>query len=96
MAGRTLFYRWSKDGSGKTVSVRASGCSAGFEKLRPLLQQVLREETLGTCRITAAPLIPFLETAAAAIHAQPEITLCPNRCLRCMDALAGGPVLSEK
>jgi aminoglycoside 3-N-acetyltransferase len=95
MAGRRLFVRWSVDQSGMVFPVRVSGCSRGFNSLERIVQPVARETSIGNARVRAYPARMFVSLVADAIRRDGEITACPLRCLRCEDAIAGGPVIDS-
>jgi aminoglycoside 3-N-acetyltransferase len=91
LAGRRLFPRWGMTVDGPTAS-RCGGCSLGFERLAPALEDVERRTTAAGSpwRIYDAALT--LMTAADAIRANPEITRCDDpSCTRCPELIAGGP-----
>lgn len=92
-SGRRPFVRWCLDSEGRRFEVRVSGCSRGFAKLEPFAAPIAREIRIGNARVRAYPGPEFLQLAQAAIEADPEITICADRCRRCMDAFAGGPRL---
>lgn len=93
-AGRELFVRWANGRDGKPVGVRVGGCSEGFERLAPVLAGLERKLTVGDSLWRVYPARETLERAAAAIRAHPEITRCGDpACVRCSDAVRGGPVL---
>jgi aminoglycoside 3-N-acetyltransferase len=91
-AGRTLFRRWANAPDGKPMELEVGSCSDGFAKLEPVLGPIARETTVGASRWRAFPARGALEAAAAAIREDPQITTCgAPGCLRCRDAVAGGP-----
>ncbi len=91
-AGRTLFRRWANAPDGKPMEVEVGSCSDGFGKLEPALAPTGRETTVGASRWRAFAARPALEAATAAIREDPQITTCgASGCLRCRDAVAGGP-----
>ncbi|MDQ3398735.1 MAG: AAC(3) family N-acetyltransferase, partial [Deinococcota bacterium] len=93
-AGPDLFVRWANGRDGKPVGVRVGGCSEGFERLVPALAGLERKLTVGDSLWRVYPARETLERAAAAIRAHPEITRCGDpACVRCSDAVRGGPVL---
>jgi aminoglycoside 3-N-acetyltransferase len=94
-AGRRLFRRWANGPDGRPMEVEVGGCSQGFVKLEPVLAPLARETSVGASRWRAYPAKETLDAAATAIRADPAITHCGDAdCLRCRDALAGGPQLS--
>ncbi len=96
-AGRTLFRRWANAPDGKPMEVEVGSCSDGFGKLEPVLAPTARETTVGASRWRAFAARPALEAAAAAIRESPQITTCgAPGCLRCRDAVAGGPKAASR
>lgn len=92
-AGRRLFRRWAWREDGSVGTCEMGGCSAGFENLRPVLRRLVREIRVGRSRWQAFDAGAVLEAASAAIRTEPEITRCPvPDCIRCRDAIAGGPI----
>jgi aminoglycoside 3-N-acetyltransferase len=92
MAGRQPFVRWARTADGATARVRVGGCSDGFDNLLSPLGGVLHEGRVGACKIIFAKLAELLPRAAEIIARSPEITVCARGCVRCLDALAGGPL----
>ncbi|HET8895287.1 MAG TPA: AAC(3) family N-acetyltransferase [Gaiellaceae bacterium] len=94
LAGRTPFRRWVFDADGNVRTVPVGGCSNGFERLAPTLATLERRDSVGPSLWRCYPVRAALETLAAAIREQPELTRCANpACERCRDAIAGGPLL---
>jgi len=93
MAGRRRFVRWANASDGQPTAWDVGGCSAGFGRLEPILVPLAREVFVGPSRWRAFPAQATAEVAAVAMRADPEITHCPAPgCLRCRDAIAGGPL----
>ncbi len=92
MAGRKAFIRWVVDKGMNVKRVRVGGCSDGFDRLIPSVEDLLKRTTVGSCNIMAAPLRPLVERMTDAIRREPEITMCSDRCDRCVAAVAGGPI----
>jgi len=91
-SGRNLFWRWTLDKNGETVSVQVGGCSDGFEALAPALADLERSLHIGQSVWHVYPVQETLDRAAAAIRAQPDLTRCDDAtCERCHDAAQGGP-----
>jgi aminoglycoside 3-N-acetyltransferase len=94
-AGREPFRRWANGPDGLPRMVRAGSCSEGFEQLAPALAPLRRELLVGASRWHLYPAAATLDTATAAIRANPRITHCGDpACARCRDAVLGGPILS--
>jgi len=95
MAGRNLFRRWANRSNGKPVMVATGGCSEGFGNFEPVLGPLARESSVGRSLWRAFPVRELLDAARRAIQDRPQITHCGDAdCLRCNDAVQGGPVLS--
>lgn len=93
-AGRALFRRWARDCSGALIEMELGSCSRGFERLQPALAPITRTIVVGQSHWRAYPAAEVLEIASATIRRSPGITHCPDpNCVRCHDAILGGPVL---
>jgi aminoglycoside 3-N-acetyltransferase len=91
-AGRRLFRRWANGPDGRAMEVEVGSCSSGFLNFEPVLAPLVRETTVGESLWRALPAKETLEAAAEAIRKNPGITHCGDAdCLRCRDAVAGGP-----
>ncbi len=96
-AGRTLFRRWARDCSGKIVESQLGSCSVGFERLQPFIAPVMREIDVGTSHWRAYLAADVLEIASVTIRLNPRITHCPDPdCIRCRDAILGGPIIDAE
>jgi aminoglycoside 3-N-acetyltransferase len=94
-AGRGPFRRWGRRARSGVVACATGGCSLGFAGLEPALTGLVRETAVGSSRWRAYPAAATLEAAAAWIVAEPESTRCADpSCLRCADAIAGGPLVA--
>ncbi len=94
MAGRNMFVRWAMDSTGKIITAEVGGDSAGFVNLDPYINHLDKKEQCGESVWRAFPVNKVLKQAARVIQLKPEITHCADvKCLRCNDAVAGGPVL---
>jgi aminoglycoside 3-N-acetyltransferase len=95
-AGRRLFRRWANGPDGKPMEVEVGSCSQGFLNFEPILAPLARETVVGESQWRAFPMREALAAASDAIRANPGITHCGDAdCLRCMDAVAGGPRVSS-
>ena len=91
-AGRRLFRRWANGPDGKPMEVEVGSCSQGFLNFEPILAPLARETLVGESRWVAYPARETLALAAETIRGNPGITHCGDAdCLRCRDAVAGGP-----
>jgi aminoglycoside N3'-acetyltransferase len=96
LAGRRLFRRWGRDVHGRTVECEEGGCSSGFDNLTPVLAPLERQAQVLSSLWRVFPAEATVEAATRAIRANPSITLCADPdCIRCADAIAGGPLLLE-
>ena len=91
-AGRVPFVRWANGPDGLPAMVQYGGCSNGFEAFTPALASLERRTAVGESVWRAFPAAETLAAAVAAITRDPEVTACPERCVRCADAIAGGPL----
>ena len=82
-----------KRGDGRPAAWDTGSCSDGFGRFEPFLVPLARQTLVGSSRWRAFPAKETAEVAATAVRADPEITRCSDpTCLRCPDAIAGGPV----
>ena len=91
-AGRKAFVRWAMNGERKLCEVLTSGCAKGFDALLPHCRHLFRVERIGNCIAQAAPIGELMKTLAQVMREQPELTRCSKECLRCNDAILGGPL----
>jgi aminoglycoside 3-N-acetyltransferase len=95
-AGRRLFRRWANGPDWKPMEVEVGSCSQGFLNFEPILAPLARETLVGESRWVAYPARETLALASETIRANPGITHCGDAdCLRCRDAVAGGPPVSS-
>jgi aminoglycoside 3-N-acetyltransferase len=92
LAGRRPFLRWANGPDGRPMMVQYGGCTNGFDNFEPVLASLARETVIGASRWRAFPARETLAAAVAAIRRDSEITACAERCSRCADAIAGGPL----
>ena len=93
-AGRRLFRRWANGQDGKPMEVEVGSCSQGFLNFESILAPLACVTLVGESRWVAYPARQSLAAAVEAIRADPGITHCGDAdCLRCRDAIAGGPGL---
>lgn len=90
-AGRRPFIRWASRRDGGVARMRVAGCAKGFDALTPRCEPLLVRDQAGASLFVAAPLAQLIERAAAIMTTDPELTRCSPKCLRCADAIAGGP-----
>ncbi|MDP9317017.1 MAG: AAC(3) family N-acetyltransferase [Chloroflexota bacterium] len=93
-AGRRLFRRWAKDVATGIVEVEVGSCSEGFNRLAPFVSWLERRVEVGTSVWRSYPFRQFIDQVTKAIRANPSITHCDDQqCVRCRDAVRGGPLL---
>ena len=91
-AGRRPFRRWAYL-DGELIDANVGSCSAGFRKFEPLLDPIADTRIVSGSRWRTLPALEALMTATGAIHLDPPMTHCEDaNCLRCPDAIAGGPL----
>ncbi len=91
-AGRRSFIRWAVDRNGKVKRVRASGCAKGFNNLFPYCEHLFNTSYIGNCTVLVTDLKIFIDSITNIIKQNPSITKCSNNCIRCHDAILGGPI----
>ena len=92
LAGRRLFRRWANGPDGNAIAVSVGGCSRGFGAFDEVLTVVERRGRVGNSVWRAFPAQAAIALATNAIHALPARTHCRrDDCVRCSDAVAGGP-----
>ena len=92
LAGRRPFIRWVLYADGVTRRVREYGCSDGFSRLAPYVEELSTGYNVGRCHLVAYPMRPFLEVISEVIKMQPAITLCGRDGCRCQASMRGGPI----
>ncbi len=93
-AGRSLFRRWANDGCGQPQAVQVGGCSDGFDNMSPVMEPVMKTAAVGDSVWRLFIADEVLRRATEAIRSTPTLTRCSNPiCERCIDAVAGGPVM---
>ena len=96
-AGRRPFRRWANGPDGNATAVAVGGCSRGFGAFDEVLTVVERRERVGNSVWRAFPAQAAIALATQAIQASPARTRCHrDNCIRCADAVAGGPRLPTK
>jgi aminoglycoside 3-N-acetyltransferase len=95
-AGREPFIRWALDANNENVGVAIGGCSNGFQKLEPLLGNLVHKVRLDTLELSLVPAKDALRSLVRIIRENPAITACSSpSCERCPDAINGGPILGS-
>lgn len=92
-AGRHPFVRWAMDDKKAVREVYTSGCAKGFDALIPHCRHLFRTVQIGNCAAQTAPIAELIDCLNSVIRTQPELTRCSSQCLRCHDAILGGPSL---
>lgn len=94
-AGRNMFIRWVNGPDGQAMATKQGGCSKGFINFNPILSLLERKAQIGRSVWFIYPVKEVLEVATKAIQENPELTHCSDpRCIRCNDAVMGGPLLT--
>jgi len=84
MVGRHQFVRWALTRKRVVECPNFSGCSDGFEAIRPEIVDVTRRVEVGESFIEAIPLHPLLRAVEALIKKDPLALLCQReKCERC-------------
>jgi len=73
--------------------VEAGSCSEGFFNLEPVLRAVRKEAHVRSSTWQIFPAASALNLATHAIRRNQAITHCGQDCMRCDDAVRGGPLL---
>lgn len=98
ISGRTLFRSWANiviDGSVKKVEVEVGSCSNGFNRLLPHFVGNFRTEIFQQSHFHVFDFKYVISTASELIRKNPTLTKCNDPfCIRCRDAINGGPILS--
>jgi len=93
LAGRQLFIRWAKNPTGNIIRTQTGSCSRAFNQLMPLLCDRFETMTVLGSHWQVAEAGPLAHQASLNIINDPHLTSC-GQCLRCRDALLGGPILN--
>jgi aminoglycoside 3-N-acetyltransferase len=76
LANRPQFTRWALTYDGVRECPGFPGCSYGFEKATPWLDDVTRRVQIGSAQVRAVPLTAMFERICAAIQQDPQVFLC--------------------
>ncbi|TMV46444.1 AAC(3) family N-acetyltransferase [Paenibacillus mesophilus] len=93
-AGRRSFVRWVNDGVRNKVMSHVGSCSAGFTGFDPVLLPLTGRVRVGESLWTIGRARELAGQALETIRSEPELTRCSPDCIRCRDAIDGGPILS--
>ncbi len=95
-AGRRMFRRWVYGPDDQLVDVEVGGCSDGFIRTTSVLCPLESSTNVGESLWRAFPAGELIAAAAEAIQQNPDITRCDDDgCVRCGDAILGGPIPRE-
>ncbi|GLV56687.1 AAC(3) family N-acetyltransferase [Dictyobacter sp. S3.2.2.5] len=95
VAGRELFRRCANGPDSQPMLVAVGSCSEGFGRLEAVLSPAQQKLKVGQSLWQAYVAGEILQLASGAIREQPDITHCSDEaCLRCNDAVKGGPLLA--
>ena len=93
-AGRRLFRRWANGPDSEATAVAVGGCSRGFGAFDDALAELEQRLVVSGSVWRVFPAQAAINLATAAIKARPVLTCCDrDSCIRCADAIAGGPML---
>ncbi len=96
-SGRQLFIRWSSNAENQIRRTRVGSCSRAFNNLEQSIASSGTETWIQEARWRAFSASRILKQLTESIIHCPQITQCDNsKCLRCKDAVAGGPVATGK
>jgi len=93
-SGRNLFREWAKEKGGRHREIATGSCSNGFNVFEPLLKEIEHFTIVGESRWVIYPFKEFIDLVTTAIIENQAITHCSNaNCIRCNDAVKGGPIM---
>ena len=93
--GRRMFLRWANGPDRRPVELEVGGCSEGFPHLEATVKPLGQTTDVGPSIWHGYPSNELLEAASSAIQREPSLTHCGDpQCVRCNDAIKGGPVLA--
>jgi aminoglycoside N3'-acetyltransferase len=94
LAGRRLFRAWAEITGGLILETEVGSCSEGFNKLKAFTDPIERSIHVGESLWRVFPFRKFIDAVTEAIKSNQSITHCEDdNCLRCNDAVSGGPVV---
>jgi aminoglycoside 3-N-acetyltransferase len=94
LSGRRLFRRWGMLKDGTLCETEEGGCSDGFENLAPAVASLENRIAVGAGLWRIYPFREFINALVPVLRANPSITHCGDpECLRCNDAVRGGPLV---
>ena len=97
VAGRNSFRRWALGEDGEILEVEIGSCSNGFGKFDGVVADIEARVRVGESLWRMFPLQEFIDRTSREIVENPQITHCHRpTCLRCDDAVVGGPILPGK
>lgn len=92
LSGRRMFRLWAKT-TENLVETEVGSCSEGFENLSVFVKDIERNSMIGDGLWRIYPFKKFVERLKGVIKDNPQITHCADLgCIRCNDAVKGGPV----
>lgn len=93
-AGRRLFREWAMEKDGSHREIATGSCSNGFKVFEPILKGIEQSMIVGSSQWFIYSFKEFIDTVTNAIVENQAITHCSNaNCIRCNDAVRGGPIL---
>lgn len=86
MADRKQFVRWALTTSGITACPGFPGCSDGFNKISPIIQDISHHTTIGNAKLEATPIQFLIDIARSMMETNPQALLCDRTdCARCRE-----------
>ncbi len=84
LADRKQFTRWALTSSGVVECPGFPGCSDGFNKIAPVIQDISNHDQVGNARLEAVPIHFLVDIARTMMQTNPQALLCDRSdCLRC-------------
>jgi aminoglycoside 3-N-acetyltransferase len=83
LAGRKQFIRWALTPQGIRECPGFPGCSDGFERAAPYLEEITRTSQIGNATLRLIPIAPMVRILTDLIKEQPLALLCSKDDGRC-------------
>lgn len=93
LSGRNLFKSWAYLDDSSIVECSIGSCSDGFNNLKPTVKEIETLVECGNSKWSVYNFEKFIDITTQAIIDDGAITKCDKvDCVRCRDAMLGGPV----
>lgn len=93
LSGRNLFKSWAYLDDSSIVECSIGSCSDGFNNLKPFVKEIETKIKCGNSNWSVYNFNKFIDVTTKAIIDNGSITKCDkDNCIRCRDAMLGGPV----